>query len=71
MGAIRLFTVFPRVHLQEGKNTPTEMGPRFAFGLDLVYKRCLLVFRSSHINVRGKRPSLPPICENTRKTGGK
>lgn len=35
MGAIRLFTVFPRVHLQEGKNTPTEMGPRFAFGLDL------------------------------------
>lgn len=34
MGAIRLFTVFPRVHLQEGKNTPTEMGPRFAFGLD-------------------------------------
>ena len=34
VGAIRLFTVFPRVHLQEGKNTPTEMGPRFAFGLD-------------------------------------
>ena len=42
-------------------------GAQICFWFRLVYKRCLLVFRSSHINVRGKRPSLPPLCENLAK----